>query len=203
MQSFKSAGNATAKWNFIRASSMCFPRLLVFVLCLLPFFAVANQDADFLVAREAFRMGDIVKLDRMAARLKNSPLEPYLAYYQLRMRLETASSAEIQEFLARPEDTPVINRLRAEWLKLLGKREQWEEFAAQYPRLVGGDVELACYALRSRQRQQEEQVLYEARSLWRNCRKVVRHYLMRQLPAVSSRWRIYGCVCAWHWRRAI
>lgn len=166
MQSFKSAGNATAKWNFIRASSMCFPRLLVFVLCLLPFFAVANQDADFLVAREAFRMGDIVKLDRMAARLKNSPLEPYLAYYQLRMRLETASSAEIQEFLARPEDTPVINRLRAEWLKLLGKREQWEEFAAQYPRLVGGDVELACYALRSRQRQQEEQVLYEARSLW-------------------------------------
>ncbi len=145
---------------------MRFPKFFVFVLFLIPALAVANQDADFLVARDAFRMGDGVKLDRMAARLKHSPLEPYLAYYQLRMRLETASATEIQEFLARPDDTPVINHLRAEWLRLLGKRQQWEEFAAQYPRLVGGEVELTCYALRSRQHQQEEQVLHEARNLW-------------------------------------
>jgi len=31
---------------------------------------------------------------------------------------------------------------------------------------VGGEVDLTCYALRSRQRLQEEQVLHEARNLW-------------------------------------
>jgi len=85
---------------------MRFPKIFVFVLLFIPALAVANQDADFLAARDAFRMGDVVKLDRMAVRLKHSPLEPYLAYYQLRMRLETASAADIQEFLARPDDTP-------------------------------------------------------------------------------------------------
>lgn len=145
---------------------MRFSKFFVFVLIFFPALAIANQDADFLAARDAFRMGDVVKLDRMAARLKHSPLEPYLAYYQLRMRLETASATEIQEFLARPDDTPVINHLRAEWLRLLGKRQQWEEFAVQYPRLVSGEIDLTCYALRSRQRLQEEQVLHEARNLW-------------------------------------
>ncbi len=145
---------------------MRFQKFCMFVLLFIPVLAVASQDADFLTARDAFRMGDLVKLDRMAVRLKHSPLEPYLAYYQLRMRLETASVADVQAFLARPDDTPVINHLRAEWLKLLGKRQQWEEFSAQYPRLVGGDTDLTCYALQSRQRLQEEQVLHETRNLW-------------------------------------
>lgn len=145
---------------------MRFPKIFVFALFLFPVLAGANQDADFLAARDAFRMGDVAKLDRMVTRLKHSPLEPYLAYYQLRMRLETVSATEIQEFLARPDETPVINHMRAEWLRLLGKRQQWEEFAVQYPRLVSGEIDLTCYALRSRQRLQEEQVLHEARNLW-------------------------------------
>ncbi|MEQ1836188.1 MAG: transglycosylase SLT domain-containing protein [Candidatus Nitrotoga sp.] len=145
---------------------MRFLKFLVFVLLVVPALAVANQDADFLAARDAFRVGDVVKLNRMAMRLKHSPLEPYLTYYQLRLRLETASATDIQAFLARPDDTPLINQLRAEWLRLLGKRQQWEEFAVQYPLLVGGEVDLTCYGLQSRQRLQEEQVLHEARNLW-------------------------------------
>ncbi|MEO6422267.1 MAG: transglycosylase SLT domain-containing protein [Candidatus Nitrotoga sp.] len=145
---------------------MRFPKFFVFALLYIPALAIANQDTDFLAARDAFRMGDVVKLGRMAVRLKHSPLEPYLAYYQLRMRLETASANNIQQFLARPDDTPMINQLRAEWLRLLGKRQQWEEFAVQYPRLVGGEGDLKCYALQSSQLLQEEQVLNEARNLW-------------------------------------
>ena len=115
---------------------MRFLKFLVFVLLVVPALAVASQDADFLAARDAFRVGDVVKLNRMAMRLKHFPLEPYLAYYQLRLRLETAIATDIQAFLARPDDTPLINQLRAEWLRLLGKRQQWEEFAVQYPLLV-------------------------------------------------------------------
>ncbi len=123
-------------------------------------------DADFLAARDAFRIGDAVRLDRIAARLKNSPLEPYLAYYQLRMRLETADAATIQVFLARPDETPVIDRMRAEWLKLLGKKQQWDAFAAEYPHLLSEDTELACYALQMRRLLHEDEVLHEARNLW-------------------------------------
>lgn len=145
---------------------MRFPALLVLITMLNSALAATNQDADFIAARDAFRAGDSAKLDRIATKLKHSPLEPYVAYYQLRIQLETVPARAIQEFLARPDDTPLINRLRAEWLRLLGKRQQWDEFSAQFPRLVGEETDLTCYALRSRQSLQAEQVLHEARKLW-------------------------------------
>ena len=155
-------------------------KFLLLALLLIPAFAVAGQaasmppmgqisvagDADFLAARDAFRADDAVRLGRIAARLKNSPLEPYIAYYQLRMRLETADAATIHAFLARHDETPVIDRMRAEWLKLLGRKQQWDDFAAEYPRLLNEDTELACYALQARRRFQEGEVLHEARNLW-------------------------------------
>ena len=127
---------------------------------------VPASDADYLAARDAFRKGDATKLDRIALRLKNSVLEPYVAYYQLRMRLESASIASIQTFLARPADTPVVNRMRMEWLKVLGKRRQWQTFMAEYPRLINEEVELTCYALQARQSLHNEWVLPEVRRIW-------------------------------------
>ncbi len=124
------------------------------------------SDADFLAARDAFRVGDAARLDRIATRFKNSPLEPYIAYYQLRMRLDTADAATIRAFLARPDETPMIDRMRTEWLKLLGKKQQWDDFDAEYPHLLNDDMELACYALQARRRYQEDMVLHEARNLW-------------------------------------
>jgi soluble lytic murein transglycosylase len=147
--------------------SVHFPmKFLLFALLLIPLVAVADQDADFLAARDAFRAGDAVRFDHINMRLKNSPLEPYLAYYRLRLQLETVDAADIQAFLARPDDTPVIDRLRGEWLKLLGKNHQWDAFAAEYPRLLNEDTELSCYALQARRRTQENEALQEARKLW-------------------------------------
>jgi soluble lytic murein transglycosylase len=126
----------------------------------------ADQDADFLAARDAFRAGDAAKLERFVQRLKKSPLEVYASYYRLRLDLEQADPKKIGEFLARPEDTPVIDRLRGEWLKVLGKNQQWAMFDAEYPRLLNEDAELACYALQSRRRGDEPGALREARNLW-------------------------------------
>lgn len=146
---------------------MHFPmKFLLYALLLLPLAAAADQDADFLAARDAFRAGNTARFENLAARLKNSPLEPYLAYYRLRLQLETIDSATIQAFLARPDDTPVIDRLRGEWLKLLGKRKQWDAFSAEYPHLLNEDTELGCYALQSRLRTQESETMQEARKLW-------------------------------------
>jgi len=128
--------------------------------------ALATQTADFLAVRDAFRAGDTIKLERYAPRLKNSPLEVYASYYRLRLNLENAGASAVKDFLSRPEDTPMIDRLRGEWLKSLARRQQWDQFDAEYPRLLNEDTELTCYALQSRLRSHGQAALHEARRLW-------------------------------------
>lgn len=134
--------------------------------------AIANlrvppeYDRDFLAIRDAFRLGDAARIERLAPKFDGSVLEPYVTYYRLRARLESADSAALLQFLARPADTPVIDRLRGEWLKLLARKQQWDTFLQEYPRLVSADDELSCDALRARRQAAEHDVLAEARKLW-------------------------------------
>ncbi len=139
--------------------------LLLFVL-LIATPVYAGQDDDFLAARDAFRAGDAAKLAVFSQRLSRTPFEVYTAYYQLKMKLETTDPAEVRAYLARPDDTPLIDRMRAEWLKSLAKKQQWDLFDSEYPRLITADAELNCDALQSRMRTQEQTVLYETRDLW-------------------------------------
>jgi soluble lytic murein transglycosylase len=141
-------------------------KYLLLVLLLIPAVATADQDEDFLAAREAYRVGDAARLGQLSERLKNTPLEPYLTYYQLRLRLYTSNPEGIKEFLARPDDTPVIDQLRGEWLKWQGKQQRWDEFSREYLRLREADDELKCYALQARLPSNEDLVLHEARTLW-------------------------------------
>ncbi len=141
-------------------------KFLLLFLLLITHTARADQDDDFLAARDAFRSGDAPKLAILAQRLQNSPLEVYTAYYQLRMRLETTDIAQIRAYLARPDDTPLIDKMRAEWLKTLARKQQWELFDREYPRLINEDTELACYALQSRMTNHGQAVLHDVRELW-------------------------------------
>jgi len=126
----------------------------------------ADMDKDFLATGEAFRTGNAVRLDAYAKRLRGHLLEPYVLYYQLRMRLEDASPEEVRAFAAAHHDSPLSEQLRAEWLKVLGRRQQWELFDEEYPSLRDADIELTCYALQSRARAYPEETLEEARPLW-------------------------------------
>lgn len=133
----------------------------------LPTFGVPLAgDADFLAAHDAFRAADAVKLQRLAQRLKNTSLEVYVNYYLLRIDLDKADEGVLKKFLSRPEDTPLIDQLRGERLKLLGSRQQWELFDAEYPFLLNEDTELNCYVLQSRLRNHDQAALREARALW-------------------------------------
>jgi soluble lytic murein transglycosylase len=128
--------------------------------------ARATQDDDFMAARDAFRVGDTVKLAALGQRFKQSPLEVYIAFYQLRIQLETTDISTIRTYLARPDDTPLIDKMRSEWLKTLGKKQQWDLFDSEYPRVIVEDTELSCYALQSRLRTQIQPVLRDTRELW-------------------------------------
>ena len=141
-------------------------KFLVYVLFFISTSVYANDDSDFLAARDAFRAGNAKKLAQFAQRLKNSPLEVYVGYYRLSLELDTADVKVIKQFLTRPEDTPVVNRLRIDWLKKLGKKQQWDIFDTEYPRVLNEDTELACYALQSRLRDQIDMAMRNARGLW-------------------------------------
>ncbi len=126
----------------------------------------AGQDDNFLVARDAFRAGDLVKLERYARALNEHVLEPYVAYWLLKLRLDSAAPAEISATIERLKDGPLADRLRADWLKLLGMKQQWELFDAEYPQLTAEDTELLCYSLQSRLRAGGSEALSHARTLW-------------------------------------
>jgi len=141
-------------------------RFLTLLLFLLPTFAWAGDAEDFMAARAAFAAGQTAKLNTLAQRLSNSPFEPYVTYYQLRMHWDEPDSTPIRAFFARVEDSPVIDQFRGEWLKQMARQGRWEEFAAEYPNLVEADAELTCQALQWQRREDEDKPLLGARALW-------------------------------------
>ncbi len=141
-------------------------KFILFVLLSMPVLAMATPESDFLTAREALRVGNVPRVLQAAARLKDTPLEPYATYFELRVHWGARDTAPLKAFLARNDESPVVDQLRGEWLKYLGKQGRWEEFAEEYPHLVNGDDELECYALQLRQRTDAEGALRESRKFW-------------------------------------
>ena len=130
-------------------------------------FAAPSNDDRFLVARDAFRSGDRAKLERVAPELKGHDLEAYVDYWLLLGRLpDQLDPAIAREFLAKHERTYIAEKLRSDWLKVLGKKQQWAEFDAEYSKIVAPDQELVCYALQSRRARSDASMLDDAMPLW-------------------------------------
>ena len=123
-------------------------------------------ETQYLAAREAFRVGDRAKLERAAAALDKHELRPYADYWRLRLDLNTVDPAAIRHFLQANNATYLAEKLRADWLKQLGKKQEWAEFDAEYPKLVQPDQELICHALQSRWQKGDASMAEEARTLW-------------------------------------
>lgn len=140
--------------------------LLTLMLICIASACSATQRDDFLSAREAFRVGDAVRLERSARSLSGYALEPYVAYWRLKLRLENASADEVQALLVRLRNTPLADSLRGNWLKLLATRQQWDAVDAEYAKYTGEDAESRCYSLQSRLRAGAADMLAAARELW-------------------------------------
>ena len=98
-----------------------------------PIAARAQSDADFVAAKTAFDRGDWRRLDALAPALAGHVLERYVGYWQLKSRLDAAAPDAVTAFIARYPDGPLADRLRVDWLKVLGKRGDWNRFALDYP----------------------------------------------------------------------
>jgi soluble lytic murein transglycosylase len=105
-------------------------------------------DEVLLEMNQAFRQGNKLRLAQLLPQARGHALEPWAAYWELRARLDTASAQEVQDFYARYPATYQEDRLRNDWLLLLGQRREWDSFSAEYPRFrMNDDREVRCYAL--------------------------------------------------------
>ena len=107
-------------------------------------------DSAILDAREALRRKDQPRLAaaRAAALSARHPLAMWADYWELSNRLAEAQQPELDAFAARWPGSYVEDRLRNDWLSELGRRRDWDNFAAEYPRFrMNDDREVTCYAL--------------------------------------------------------
>jgi soluble lytic murein transglycosylase len=128
-----------------------------------------DAEQAFLYARDAFRAGDAVKLARSAEAMQAAGghvLEPWVVYWQLRLRLEDRTPEEIRWFLTRNSGSLLAEQLRRDWLKVLGKRRDWARYNEEAPQVVGEDPELTCYGLLSRASAGDTSAFSELKPLW-------------------------------------
>jgi len=156
----------------------------------------APGDEAVLAAYDAYRAGDALKLERYASKLEGHPLDPWIDYWSLAMRLEDAPSAQVQAFLDSHANTYVAELLRVDWLKVLGKRGEWQEFERQlglYPR---DDLELRCYATLMEASRGKEITLADTMWLWLEphelpdgCGELAQFLLDEERITVTDVWR--------------
>lgn len=127
-----------------------------------------SGDDAFAAANEAYKSRDLRRLTAQAQQLRaeNHILAPYAEYWALLLNLEQTPTSDIHDFLTRYADFPFADSLRAEWLKQLGKRQDWATFFSEQPRLLREDVIINCYALMGRDAQGDASALTEGRMLW-------------------------------------
>lgn len=108
---------------------------------------LTRVDETILEMGQAFRRGDQTRLTSLLPQVRGHALEPWAAYWELNSRLKDASPQEIQAFLAQYAGTYQEDRLRNDWLLLLGERRDWTTFAAEHPQFrMGDDRNVRCYA---------------------------------------------------------
>lgn len=124
--------------------------LLVGSLMVTPWQAAASERGDAVVLdmAAAYKKGDRKRLSQLLPQARGHVLEPWAAYWELKSRLEDASQADIRDFLNRYANTYQEDRLRNDWLLLLGQRRDWTTLAEEHPRYrMRDDRELQCYVL--------------------------------------------------------
>ncbi len=126
--------------------------LLIGAMAVSPFAARAQQqsanDDVLLQMRDAAKRGDKARLSELLPLARGNPLEPWAAYWELKARLQEASDADVQAFLARYAGSYQEDRLRNDWLLLLGQRRDWANFdTMQAGYRMQDDPEVRCYSI--------------------------------------------------------
>ncbi|HEY4351280.1 MAG TPA: transglycosylase SLT domain-containing protein [Paraburkholderia sp.] len=125
----------------------------------IPLSQLTNDDQVFVQLREAARNNDPVRSAQLAAMIPDYPAPSYLEYFQLKPQLFDSSGharidapdAPVLAFLQKYDGQAIADRMRNDYLTVLGARHDWRNFDGQYARFVlNDDTQVKCYALESR-----------------------------------------------------
>ncbi|MDH5408005.1 MAG: transglycosylase SLT domain-containing protein [Gammaproteobacteria bacterium] len=125
----------------------------------------AEQRKDYIAAEKALKNRQITRYRRIASRLKNYPLYPYLEYEEIRRRLGQTSSSEIQTFLEVNRHSPLSNKLRHAWLKSLARKKKWRELVDNF--YLVNDSNLRCNYARALFELGDHRAIDVSKELWR------------------------------------
>ncbi|WP_207003408.1 lytic transglycosylase domain-containing protein [Trinickia mobilis] len=124
-----------------------------------PLSQLSGDDQIFIQLREAARNNDPDRAAQLASMIPNYPAPSYLEYFQIKPQLFDGSGhakidapdAPVLSFLQRYDGTAIADRLRNDYLTVLGARHDWRNFDQQYARFVlNDDTQVKCYALESK-----------------------------------------------------
>ena len=155
-----------------------------------------SADDLFLAAQAAYRAGDPIRLARYAAALEGYALLPYVEFWQVQLRLDEMPAAEVRAYLAKYPGSYLADRLRAAWLKELGKRREWQTFDLDLAPLIADDADIRCYALASRLARRDDSALNESVQYWleprelpEGCATVVNESIARGQLTLKQVWQ--------------
>jgi len=158
--------------------------------------AAKGPDDAVLAAYDAYRAGDAIKLARVSKQLEGHLLQPWLDYWRVALTLDDTSGKDVRAYLDAHGNTYPAELLRADWLRVLGRRGAWQEFdraAINYPR---DDLELRCYIWLSHLARGDESVLDEAAPVWleprelpEGCTRIANEMWKRGRFSTTEVWR--------------
>ena len=135
-----------------------------------PALAQGSADSALLDMRDAFRRNATPTLTALLWRVQGHPLEPMAIYWEAKARLESATPADTRAAMARMAGSYWEDRLRNDWLLVLGKQRDWALFEAELPRYrMNDDRQIQCYALMLdavAQRRPSEEAARQVAGLW-------------------------------------
>ena len=116
------------------------------------------------------RAGRVSSASQIKEQLAGYPLQPYLDYHRLRMRIARLTPEQVNGFRRKHPDLPGAQRIYLQWLASLGANHKWRTLLEHYDSgspTQPMDAELQCYRLRGlHQSGQRGQALDGVAPLW-------------------------------------
>jgi soluble lytic murein transglycosylase len=126
---------------------------------------ITDTDRMFIDLREAAKKNDVFRTQQLSANLANYPFDDYVNYFRIKPQLfdstgavrnEYVADSQVVTFLNQYQGTALADRMRNDWLLVLGKRKDWTRFDGEYAKFVlDDDTQVKCYFLLSKLSQGE------------------------------------------------
>ncbi|MEA9567954.1 MULTISPECIES: lytic transglycosylase domain-containing protein [unclassified Polynucleobacter] len=126
---------------------------------------ITDTDRMFVDLREAAKKNDVFRTQQLSSNLVNYPFDDYVAYFRIKPQLfdsaggarnDYGADAQVVAFLNQYQGTALADRMRNDWLLVLGKRRDWARFDVEYAKFVlDDDTQVKCYSLLSKLSQGE------------------------------------------------